>query len=210
MNEEAWGIFGAVVLAHALGVASPGPDFAVVLRQTLMFGRRIGVMTALGIGSGIVLHVAWGLFGLGWLVQRLPGLLDFMRLAGAAVLLWMGLGALRSRPFADGETVHAEGRAGAAPLPAYALGLATNLLNAKAFLFFVALGSSVIATGATPVLRIALGGWMVLATAGFFSFVAFTVGHPGLRGRLRRHAHHIDHAMGLILIALAASLLLDF
>ena len=208
MNEP-WSIFAAVVLAHALGVASPGPDFAVVLRQTLAYGRGIGVATALGIGSGIVVHVGWGMFGLGWVVQRFPGLLEAMRLGGAAVLLWMGLRALCSQPL-TGHDSNGDGQAEASSQRAYALGLATNLLNAKAFLFFVALGSSVIATGASPVLRIALGGWMVAATAGFFSFVAFTVGHPGVRGRLRAQAHRIDWVMGLILIALALSVVFGF
>jgi threonine/homoserine/homoserine lactone efflux protein len=85
---EAWAIFGAVAATHALGVSSPGPDFDVIVRQTLVHGRGIGVATALGIGSGILFHVAWGMFGLGWAVDRFPGLLDVLRYGGAAVLLW--------------------------------------------------------------------------------------------------------------------------
>jgi threonine/homoserine/homoserine lactone efflux protein len=201
--SEAWAIFGAVVAAHALGVSSPGPDFAVVVRQTLAHGRRTGVATALGIGSGILVHVGWGMFGLGWAVDRLPMLLDVLRYGGAAVLLWIGLKALRSQPPADRPDAVAAARGDAAPSRAWALGLATNLLNAKAMLFFVALCSSVIAAGASPALRVLMGLWMVVATAGWFSFVAWTVGHPAVRGRLLSHAHRIDRAMGVILVLLA-------
>ncbi len=207
---EPWAIFGAVAAAHALGVSSPGPDFAVVVRQTLAHGRRTGVVTALGIGSGILFHVAWGMFGLGWAVQRFPALLDVLRYAGAAVLLWIGFRALRSQPVA------AQGDAAMAPVPqpsasrAYSLGLATNALNAKAFLFFVALCSSVVTTGASTGLRLALGLWLVVATAAYFSFVAWTVGHPAVRRRLLTHAHHIDRAMGVILILLALAIVFGF
>lgn len=207
--SEPWAIFAAVVIAHALGVSSPGPDFAVVLRQTLAHGRRIGVATALGIGSGILFHVAWGLFGLGWAVERVPALLDAMRIGGAAVLLWMGLRALGAQPLGTDEDAQGS-EAQTAVLHAYGLGLATNLLNPKAFLFFVALGASVIAAGADSALRLALGAWMVLATAAFFAFIAVTVGHPALRRRLRAHAHRIDRLMGAILIALALALTFGF
>jgi threonine/homoserine/homoserine lactone efflux protein len=207
--SEPWAIFGAVVAAHALGVSSPWPDFAIVIRQTLAHGRRAGVATALGIGSGILFHVAWGLFGLGWAVERFPALLDVLRYGGAAVLLWMGLRALRSPPLAADDDVN-QRDAGVSLARAWTVGLATNLLNAKAFLFFVALGSSVIAAGATPALRLALGTWMVLATAAFFAFIAITVSHPSLRRRLRAHAHRIDRAMGLILITLALAIAFGF
>lgn len=200
--SEAWAIFGAVAAAHALGVASPGPDFAVVIRMSLAQGQRAGVFTALGIGSGIVFHVAWGMFGLGWAVQRFPALLDTLRYAGAAYLFWMGVQALRSQP---GSSMQDETAQGAAPslAHAYLSGLATNLLNVKALLFFVALCSSVITADAPPALRIALGLWLVLATVAWFSAVASTAGHPKLRARLVSQAHRIDHAMGLLLIALA-------
>lgn len=208
--QEPWAIFGAVVAAHALGVSSPGPDFAVVVRQTLAHGRRAGVATALGIGSGILAHVGWGMFGLGWAVERVPALFDVLRYGGAAVLLWIGLKALRAQPLAAGEAGGIEAARGPAALQAWALGLATNLLNAKALLFFIALCSSVIAAGATPLLRGLLGLWMVLATVAYFAFVAWTVGHPAVRRRLLAHAHRIDRAMGVILIALAAWVALGF
>lgn len=207
---EPWAIFGAVAAAHALGVSSPGPDFAVVIRQTLAHGRRAGVATALGIGSGILFHVAWGMFGLGWAVQRIPALVDVLRYAGAAVLLWIGFKALRSQPV----TIAGDPSAPPAPAPsvssAYALGLATNALNAKAFLFFVALCSSVVTAGTPAGLRVLLGLWMVIATAAYFSFVAWTVGHVAVRRRLLAHAHRIDRAMGVILIALAVAVVSGF
>jgi threonine/homoserine/homoserine lactone efflux protein len=209
MNEP-WTIFGAVVAAHALGVSSPGPDFAIVVRQTLAHGRRAGTATALGIGSGILVHVGWGMFGLGWAVERLPVLLQVLRFGGAAVLLWIGFKALRSQPLSSGEGADTSTHPEASVLRAWTLGLATNLLNAKAMLFFVALCSSVIAAGATPTLRGLLGLWMVFATAAYFAFVAWTIGHSAVRRRLLAHAHRIDRAMGMILIALAAWVVFGF
>lgn len=201
--NEAWALFGAVVLAHALGVASPGPDFAVVIRNSLAQGRRAGMFTALGIGSGIVVHVAWGMFGLGWAVHRVPALLEVLRYGGAVYLFWMGIQALRSRPAASTAASAVEPAPRLALARAYLAGLATNLLNAKALLFFLALCSSVLAAGASPALRLGLGLWLVLATAAWFSMVACTAGHPKLRARLSAQAHRIDQAMGLLLIGLA-------
>ena len=203
---EPWAIFGAVAAAHALGVSSPGPDFAIVVRQTLAHGRRIGVATALGVGSGICLHVGWGMFGLDWAVTRFPALLDVLRYGGAVVLLWIGFRALRSQPMQVGHESTAAVHRDASPARAYAIGLATNALNAKALLFFVALCSGVVTAGAAPARRVALGLWMVVATAAYFSFVAWTVGHPAVRRRLLAHAHRIDRAMGVILVALAIAI----
>lgn len=207
--SEPLALFGAVVAAHALGVASPGPDFAVVIRQTLAHGRRTGLLTAIGIGTGICFHVAWGMFGLGWALQELPWLLDVLRYGGAAFLLWMGLNALRAQPApSPPATVDAGPSApgSGAALRAWLIGLLTNLLNVKAMLFFVALCSSVLAAGASPTLRLTMGLWLVLATAAWFSFVALTVGHPAIRRRLAERAHLIDRAMGAVLIAIAAGI----
>ena len=51
-----WPEFLLVALAHLVAVASPGPDFAMVLRQSITYGRRPAIWTSIGIGTGIFLH----------------------------------------------------------------------------------------------------------------------------------------------------------
>lgn len=48
-----------------LGAVSPGPDFVVVTKNTLLGSRAAGVWTALGVGTGILVHVAYSIFGIG-------------------------------------------------------------------------------------------------------------------------------------------------
>ncbi|CAB3939960.1 hypothetical membrane protein [Pseudomonas knackmussii B13] len=60
----------AVVTITLLAVISPGPDFATVTRNSLMLSRRAGVLTALGIGLGILVHITYTLIGVGLLIQQ--------------------------------------------------------------------------------------------------------------------------------------------
>lgn len=199
-------VFGTVVLAHALAVASPGPDFAMVVRQSLAFGRAAGVWTAAGIGSGIVFHVGYGLFGLSWLTQRYPSLLTALGYAGALFLIYMAVGALRSQPLPDtGEDL---------PPPQagdwkkfFGIGVLTNVLNPKALAFFVALFTAVIGGATSALMKLALGLWIPLATFGWFAFVATMLGNPAARRKLRRSAHWIDRAMGVVLLGLGLAML---
>ncbi|WP_293374664.1 LysE family transporter [Nevskia sp.] len=199
-------LFATVAVAHALAVISPGPDLAVVTRQTLAHGRRAGVLTALGIAAGISFHVAYGLFGLAFAIERFPALLTVLQLIGAALLLWIGWGAIRAQPLADPSTLPADDAARAAAGD-FSIGLATNLLNVKAMLFFVALCSALI-TGATPLaFKFGMGVWMIVTTGIWFSFVAWTLGHPAIRRRLLRVGHWIDRVMGALLIVLGIGML---
>jgi threonine/homoserine/homoserine lactone efflux protein len=201
MAASGFAIFGAVAAAHALGVVSPGPDFAIVTRQSLAYGRSAGVWTAAGIGSGILFHVAYGLFGLSWLIRTAPSALSWIALAGAAFLLWIGSRALRAHPLPADDA----GTARAAPgghRGSFITGLATNVLNPKATLFFVALFSAVVSGPMSTTLMIALAIWLPLATFTWFATLALLLSHDGLRRALRRHAHRIDHVMGIVLIAL--------
>ncbi len=199
-------LFATVALAHALAVMSPGPDLAVITRQTLAHGRRAGLLTALGIASGITFHVAYGMFGLAFAIERYPALLQLLQLVGAALLLWIGWGAIRARPLDDpAASVMTDGQRAAGG--DFTIGLATNLLNVKAMLFFVALCSAVITGATSTALKLALSAWMIVATGLWFSFVAWTLGHPAVRRRLLGVAHWIDRAMGVLLIALALGML---
>lgn len=206
MNAGELAIFATVALAHALAVASPGPDFAIVVRQSLAFGRGAGVWTAAGIGSGIFFHVAYGLFGLDWLTQRYPQSLTVLAAAGALVLLWVGSRAVRAQPLPENnEQLPAAQPGDAAKF--FGIGLLTNVLNAKAILFFVALFTAVVTGPMSGLLKVVLGLWIPLATFGWFAFVALMLGNAAARRRLRHVAHWIDRAMGAVLLALGAAML---
>ncbi|NKF23832.1 LysE family translocator [Solimonas marina] len=204
MAASGLAVFGAVAAAHALGVASPGPDFAIVVRQSLARGRAAGLWTAAGIGSGIFFHVAYGLFGLAWLTRTFPWALSIIALAGAAFLIWMGSKALRAPPAAasdDGEPIPVPTTAGSAWRD-YTAGLGTNVLNPKATLFFVALFTAVVSGPIATWLMVVLALWLPLTTFAWFATLAMLLSHAGLRRALRRHAQRIDQAMGVILVAL--------
>ena len=207
MNAGSLTIFTTVAVAHLLAVMSPGPDFAMVTRQTLAYGRSAGLWTAWGIAIGIIFHVSYGLFGLGWLLQRVPALLEVLRYGGAAFLLYMGWGALHSQP----RTADPAEEAPAVSISRqrhFGIGVMTNVLNPKATLFFVALFSAVITTQTPLGLRLALGAWIIVSTGAWFSFVATTLGHTRVRAGLRRYAHWIDRFTGAILVALGLAMLI--
>jgi len=69
MNE-----FLTIALVHLVAVASPGPDFAVVVRNSVAYGRRIAMYTSIGIGLAILLHVAYSLVGLSVVIATTPRL----------------------------------------------------------------------------------------------------------------------------------------
>src|SRR5882762_9545951 len=107
--------FSKIAVAHLLAVMSPGPDFAMVLRQSLAHGRRTAVWTSIGIGCAISLHVTYSLLGIGLLLRSSALAFNLLKYAGAIYLVWMGLKALRSQPRDPAAT--AEGAASDTPTP---------------------------------------------------------------------------------------------
>ena len=85
-----WAQFAKIAVAHMLAVASPGPDFAMVVRQSLAHGRRAAVWTSIGIGSAILVHVSYALLGIGILLRTYPLAFEVMEFVGAGYLAWIG------------------------------------------------------------------------------------------------------------------------
>ena len=78
--------FLGIVLIHFLAVISPGPDFAVAIRQSVRHGRRVGIWTALGIGAGISIHVLYTLVGISALLRATPWAMTAARWAVGAAM----------------------------------------------------------------------------------------------------------------------------
>lgn len=202
-----WPEFLTVALVHFLAVASPGPDFAVVLRQAITQSRRNALLTAVGVGLGILVHVTYSLLGIGLLIQQSVMLFNVLKVIGALYLTWIAIQCLRSRP--GSIQVSTEKGPAQSAGKAFRLGFLTNTLNPKATLFFVSLFSVVISPGTPLDVQAFYGAYMAVATGAWFALVALFFTLPQVRRIFARFGHWLDRLMGGILVALAGRLLLS-
>jgi RhtB (resistance to homoserine/threonine) family protein len=203
--------FTTLAVLHALAVISPGPDFAIVLRQSVVHGRRVALATSAGIGSGIVVHVLYSVLGLGLLLRTSPRVLEVIQIVGAAYLLWLGIQSLRARPRSDvaAEASPQVDASGVGVRRAFITGFLTNATNVKATWFFLSVFTVVVSPQTPRWLQGAYGAWMAVTTTLWFSLVSFGFSQPAVRRAFLRRGHWFDRAMGVVLIALAVRLALS-
>lgn len=175
-------IFGVTTL-HFLALISPGPDFVLALRNSLQFGRKMGLATALGFGLGIAIHVGYSIAGIAVLLKEFPRVYNFVRYAGAIYLIWLGISALvttlRSPKKEDALTF--EIRASQGFFKCFTQGFLTNLLNPKATLFILGIYTSII-PAETSLLTLSMAGLnMVGLTVLWFSVVSWLFSSPKIR-----------------------------
>jgi RhtB (resistance to homoserine/threonine) family protein len=197
--------FLTVALAHVLAVVSPGPDFAIVLRQSLHHGRRTAIWTSVGIGCGLCIHITYCLLGLGLVLKNSPAALETVKWLGAAYLAWIGVQALRSQP-KTGDINLAAGTSAPSARAAWSTGFFVNLFNPKAALFFIALFPLAVSPTTPKWIQVGYGWWMTLSTMAWFSFVAVVFTKEEVRRAFLRHGHWIDRALGVVFLGFAVSL----
>ncbi|GAA3159848.1 LysE family translocator [Nonomuraea roseoviolacea] len=133
---------GASVASFALVVAlltvTPGLDTALILRTTVMAGRRPAWGVVLGVQLGTLLWGGLTAAGLSALLAASQLAYDVLRWAGAAYLLWMGVRMLLTKG-AAGAAPEEEGRGETRFRTGFRRGLVTNLLNPKVGAFYVAM-----------------------------------------------------------------------
>ncbi|AZC39293.1 LysE family transporter [Pseudomonas chlororaphis] len=186
-----------VIAITVLAVLSPGPDFAMVTRNSLVLSRRHGVFTALGIGLGVMLHIGYTLFGVGLLVKESLLLFSALKIAGALYLVYLGIRMLRTRAVEEEVAVDAP-RVSA--WTALRTGFLTNALNPKTMIFVVSLFMQVMQPGTGPGVQIGYGAIIVLAHVLWFVAVALFFSTPGIRARLMAYKRRIDQLFGVLLV----------
>lgn len=132
-------------LLHLLALISPGPDFFLTLRNALSFGPRIGIATAFGFGTGILIHLSYCVAGIAVILVKMPWF-PYLKFIAAGYLVWMGLASLLNlRHSSAPVSSKAEITTGTkTPFKGFIDGLVTNLFNPKAVLFLMGLFTTVV------------------------------------------------------------------
>ena len=164
---------GAAVLTFALLAGAltvtPGLDTALVLRAALTRNRREAVATAAGIVAGLFVWGTAAAAGVSALLTASDLAYDVLRYAGAAYLLWLGCRLLVRAARGAGAEEEPGGTPPASVWRAARMGLATNLLNPKVGIFYLALLPQFVPTGSDPLAV----GLLLAAVHGLLSAIWF-------------------------------------
>ncbi|MEK1888124.1 MAG: LysE family transporter [Phyllobacterium sp.] len=185
---------------------SPGADFALVVRQSIVHGRRAAIITSFGIGASLLFHISYTVLGLGLIVSKSLLLFSLIKWAGAAYLLYLGVKALRApKPDASSEFTERE-PAKLSAVRCFLMGFVTNALNPKAVLFFLSLFSALV-SHETPIL-IQAGYGVVMSAALISWFIAVSVFFTmqSVRERFVAWGQWLNRVTGLVFIGLGIKL----
>jgi len=204
-----WMEFLTVALVHVLAVASPGPDFAVVVRESVTRGQQSGSWTAFGVGCGIGLHVSYSLLGIGLIVSQSILLFNLFKWLAAGYLFYLGFQALRARPAVAGAISVTEPAAPLSRRRAFTIGFVTNGLNPKATLFFLSLFTVVINPHTPLAVQAGYGFYLAFATGAWFCLLAWLFSRERVRAGFARMGHWFDWLTGAVLIGLGVRLVVS-
>ncbi len=176
-----WSHYALFCLGALALIASPGPDFFYVATRGLAQGRGAGVVSALGIGAGLLVHTLLAASGLTLLLFASDAAFNTVKWIGAAYLIFIGVKMLRAgdeflAPF-DKNSEKRDFKA----IQVFRQGVLTNILNPKVALTFAAFVLPFVNPekgGATAQILILGTTLCVLATL-WFCFIGFFAGNLG-------------------------------
>ncbi len=196
-----------ITIIQLVAIMSPGPDFAIICRNSLVYSRRTGIYSALGISLGILVHVTYTLVGIGLIISKSIVLFSAFKLLGAAYLIYIGYKSLKAKPSQEISTL--KSKQDLSRLQAIKIGFITNILNPKVTLFFFSLFTQVISPTTPTSLRALYGLQMFVFTLGWFTLLAWTISHPIIKNRFLSVSHYVEKTMGVILIGLGIKVALE-
>ncbi len=205
--DNYWQEFLVIATAHILAVASPGPDFAIVMRQSLIFGRKPAIVTSIGIGLAIFVHVAIALIGVAALIKSTPWLFTSIKIAGAIYLGYIGIQAIGAKKTEQASEQFKSTNELMPLAKAFRQGFFTNVLNPKATVFFFSLFTSLISSETPLAIQGFYGTWMAIVTGAWFVSLSFLLSQQKVRGFFGNYGYWIDRILGVFLIGLALTLL---
>ncbi|MFH8519770.1 LysE family translocator [Streptomyces gelaticus] len=193
----------AVAVITVLAVISPGADFAMVVRNSYLYGRTTGLMAAAGVATGVLVHVTYTMLGVGLLIASSTALFTAIKLVGAAYLVYIGVRTF----FAPGDVeVDLESEPQLTRLGALRTGFLTNALNPKTTLFVVSTFTQVVGPETAVWQQAGYGLFMSAAHFGWFALVALFFSNSRLRTSMLRWQKALNRGIGSVLVGLGVTL----
>ncbi|YAR64199.1 LysE family translocator [Bacillus cytotoxicus] len=198
-----------VFLVGLLAPMSPGPDFFIVMKNSLDFGSRTGIATAIGIALALVIHITYTILGFTVILQKYPAVFIIIQLLGATYLIWLGWNAIRSTSKETNEITEdlKNEKISKNLFQAFKEGFLCNVLNPKSALFFLSIFSQFISTNTPDWIRWVYGVEIIFAVGLWFVVLATIISYGKFRLFYRRYSFWFDRFLGTVIILFALKII---
>lgn len=198
MNNFFWVQFAAICL---IGAMSPGPSMALIIRNSIKYGRLSGILFSLGHAIGIGIYATVSVLGLQFILINNLFLFNAIQFCGSVFLLILGI--LFLRDTAHNLSLENEQK----NVNSFMQGFAISILNPKILIWFAAIFSQFIEISSTNFVKLAMvliassidGLWYIILTIVVTGF--------GLKQFLEHNTNIIQKISGVILISISIIIL---
>lgn len=203
--------FAAIATAYIITVISPGPDFAMTMRNSLCFSRKTGIWSALGTTTGMCMHLAYTIFGIGYIAQNAGWVLDAIKIVGGTYLIYIGTKSMRTQmatmeSIGTNTQVHQQKKL--PPAQAFKMGFLTNALNPMVVLLFMGILSRYVDEHTPSTIQLLYGLMIVTISIIWFSTVALCFSNSKVQGTLHKMGPWLDRVTGGLLALLGSKIVL--
>ncbi|MFH7046287.1 LysE family translocator [Acinetobacter johnsonii] len=193
----------AIAIITLLAVISPGADFALVSRNSYLYGRKQGIYTAYGIACAVWIHISYSVLGLSFLKHYIPNLLHIIQYIGALYLMYIGYKTFTQQQISDHAT-HTLLR----PRQAFIQGFLGNSLNPKTTLFVMSIFAQLLRGNHGLMHLIGYGMFISASHLLWFLLISLFCSTPVIRNKILRKQVSINRFIGTVLATLGFCLLL--
>ena len=198
-------LFFTVALMHLFAVASPGPDFFLISRQSILYGKNISIWASLGISMGILMHSLLSIAGIYMILSLYPHLLFYMKIIASLYIAFLGIRTLMiSNNIKIDISVN---KIDISFFKSFFTGFLTNALNPKAFLFFIMVFALISNTTESVVIKMALGVYMAVATFIWFTFISISFAKISQGAVIKKIIPYLEKIVGVLLILISLQIL---
>ena len=193
----------AIAIITLLAVISPGADFALVSRNSYLYGRKQGIYTAYGIACAVWIHISYSVLGLSFLKHYIPNLLHIIQYIGALYLMYIGYKTFTQQQISDHVT-HALLR----PRQAFIQGFLSNSLNPKTTLFVMSIFAQLLRGNHGLMHLIGYGMFISVSQLLWFLLISLFCSTPVIRNKILSKQVSINRVIGTVLATLGLCLFL--
>lgn len=192
----------SIALVVLLAAASPGPDFALVLKNSLTHSRRSGCMTALGIATAVLVHISYLVLGLDVLIKKFPWIFQIVQYLGAIYLVYLGIKIFRA-PVQVPDLNSVRVGTQYSLKQSFLEGFLCNLLNPKAALFFMALFAGILDQKPNNTELLFYVAEIFLLVNIWFCGLSCAITHKAVLKKLFGLEKQINQLLGVVLVIVA-------